>query len=65
MMLPFALLTAMNMAALPPRIDIIDSRDNPKVTYIIVNETCKVRVNKAELKDYDRIIAVVMEKCGL
>lgn len=48
-----------------PQIDIIDSRDDNKISYIIVNNTCKVAVNKVELKDYDTVIDKVLKHCGL
>lgn len=51
-------------AILPPNIDVIDSRDDSKATYFIVNDTCKVKINKAELKDYDKVVTKVLDVCG-
>lgn len=68
MIINYVLLAAINAAALSPTVEFMDSRDDSRKTYVIItheNKTCKVLVNKTELKDYDKIIAVVMEKCGL
>jgi hypothetical protein len=62
MYLPF-ILTAL-LETQTPTIDIVDSRDDNKITYIILNNTCKVAVNKADLKDYDRIVESVFRRCG-
>ena len=51
-------------AELQPTISFVDSRDDNKITYVIVNETCKVKILKSELKDYDSIVNKVFKKCG-
>ncbi len=64
----WALIAVLNAAAMPPTVEFIDSNDNPKKTYLVINhdnKTCKLLINKSELKDYDKILAVAMEKCGL
>lgn len=64
----YALLVAMNISALPPAIEFTDSRDDSRYTFVTVEhdfKTCKIKILKADLKDYDRVVAVVMEKCGL
>lgn len=68
MIISYVLIAAINAAALSPTVEFMDSRDDSSKTYVIVrhdNKTCKVLINKTELKDYDKIITVVMEKCGL
>lgn len=69
MILSYALLAAINLSTLPPTIEFIDSKDDDKITYLFITKPnekpCAVRINKAELKDYDRAIAVAMERCGL
>ena len=59
------LLVALLQPKLEPTIDFIDSRDDKEITYIIVNNTCKIKVKKADLKNYDKVIDIIMEKCGL
>lgn len=63
-----ALILVMNIQALPPSIEFTDSHDDSRYTFVTVEhdfKTCKIKILKADLKDYDRVIAVVMEKCGL
>lgn len=57
-----ALLTALTI--LKPTIDFIDSKDDSKVAYIIIDDNCKVKINKSELKDYDKLVRRVLAKCG-
>ncbi len=45
-------------------VDIVDSRDNPRITFIIINN-CRVAVDKAELRDYDRVVKKVEEICQI
>lgn len=64
-MYPFILTALLNTPYSPPVVEIYDSRDDKNITYVVVNSTCKVKIKKSELKDYDKIINVVMKKCGL
>lgn len=66
MLISWALMAALNTQALPLTVEFIDSRDDNKATYAIVkhdNKTCKVRLDKSELRDYDKAIAIIMEMC--
>lgn len=68
MIISWALIAVLNAQALPPTVEFIDSRDDNKIIHVFVthdNKTCHVKINKAELKDYDKVIVKVMEKCGL
>lgn len=65
MMYPLILAALIQYPVLGPTIDFVDSRDDSKMTYIIVNDTCKVKIKKSDLNDYDAIIDIVMKKCGL
>lgn len=62
MYLPFILVALLKVKQ--PEIDIVDSIDDSKIVYIIVNNTCKIAVDKVELKDYDKVVNTVMAKCG-
>lgn len=51
-----------------PVVEFMDSRDDSRYTYVTVEKdfkTCKIKILKTDLKDYDRVVAVVTEKCGL
>lgn len=63
-MFPFIVAALIQSPSLPD-IEFMDSRDDSRITYVIVNKTCKVKINKAELRDYDGIIERVLKKCGL
>ncbi len=61
------ILSALLLAlAAPPdlTVDIVDSRDNPRITFVIIGY-CKVAVDKAELRDYDRVVKKVEEICKI
>lgn len=48
-----------------PMVDIsfTDSRDDAAYTYLTVGD-CKLKIKKSELKDTDRIIKILEDKCG-
>jgi hypothetical protein len=52
-------------APLEPTFDIVDSRDDQSITYIIYNNTCKVRLKKDDLKNTDLVAKKVEEVCGI
>ncbi len=47
-----------------PVIQVIDSRDNDKIVFVIVDK-CVVPVLKAKINDIEYIIQIVDEKCHL
>jgi len=49
----------------PLVIEIVDSRDDVEVTYIIINQTCKVKILKSELRDYDKVVDKAIHVCKL
>ncbi len=51
-------------AELQPTVSFIDSRDDSKITYVIVNDSCKVKIKKTELRDYDSVVEKVFKACG-
>lgn len=62
MTISLLLLALASPADLTP--EFVDSRDNPRITFIIIGN-CKVEIDKAELKDYDKIIKKVEEICKI
>ncbi len=46
-------------------VDIIDSRDDNRFVFVIVNQKCKIEIGKQELKDYDLVVRKVMNLCGV
>jgi hypothetical protein len=62
-MMPLILAALFNMTP-EPSIDFIDSQDDPKVTYLIINKTCKVPLFKTELRDWDEVVRKAERICG-
>lgn len=59
-----AVLLALTMHA-PIDVDIIDSRDDSRFVFIVVNKKCRLEVSKQQLKDYDLVVQKVMDLCGV
>jgi len=59
-----AALLALNTAQ-PINVDIVDSRDDSRFVFVIVNKKCKLEVSKQQLKDYDLVVQKVMDLCGV
>jgi hypothetical protein len=53
------------LALLTHTVDIIDSRDDSKTTYVVVDDDCKVSVQKKNLSDMRKIIEKVNRECDL
>jgi hypothetical protein len=53
------------MLIAPVTIEIIDSRDDNKLTYILVNNSCKVPILKTKLNDLCYIMRVVGNTCHI
>ncbi len=64
-MMSLILLASLTTTDFKPTVDFIDSRDDASITYVIIDQTCKVAVKKKELKDYDKVITKVMKACHL
>lgn len=47
----------------PPVIEIIDSRSDQTIVFIIVNDKCIVPVKKSELKNTDKILKLIDNEC--
>lgn len=62
-MMPLILAALFNITP-QPSIDFIDSQDDPKVTYLIINKTCKVTLFKAELRDWDSVVRKAEKQCN-
>jgi hypothetical protein len=62
-MIPMILIALMN-APYNTTVDIVDSRDDSTSAYIVVNDTCKVKIKKIELKDFDTLTKKVEKQCG-
>lgn len=62
MLLSLTVLTILQST--PPEISIIDSRDDAKSSYVIVNN-CKVKIKKTELNDFDALLEKVNKACNL
>jgi len=63
-MMPMILFALMN-APLQNTIDIVDSKDDSAVSFVIVNDSCRVSVLKTEFKDWDKVVTKVEKQCGL
>jgi len=63
MIITSALLAALSVP--PLTIDVIDSRDDNRFVFVIVNDKCKIEISKQELKDYDLVVQKVMQTCGV
>lgn len=63
-MMPMILFALMN-APLQNTIDVVDSKDDSTMSFIIVNDTCRVNVLKTEFKDWDKVVTKVEKECGL
>lgn len=63
-MMPLLLL-ALLKAPMDTTIDIVDSRDDASISYVIINDRCKVKVKKTDFKDWDAVVAKVEKQCGL
>lgn len=50
------------MTPLPAQIEIIDSRDDASITYIIVNN-CKVPVKKIKVGDFCYVLNAIENTC--
>jgi len=59
-----AVLLALNTVT-PIDIDIIDSRDDSRFVFVIVNKKCKLEISKQQLKDYDFVVKKVVDLCGV
>lgn len=59
-----AVLLALNTIT-PIDIDIIDSRDDSRFVFVIVNKKCKLEISKQQLKDYDFVVKKVVDLCGV
>lgn len=62
-MIPMILIALLNMP-LENTIDIVDSKDDSRISYVIVSN-CKVKVFKIEFKDWDKVVRKVEKECGL
>lgn len=47
-----------------PTVEIMDSRTNDKMMFIIINHSCKVEVEKAKIHDIDYMQEKVDDQCG-
>lgn len=49
---------------MPMNVEIIDSRDDSSLVYIIVNN-CKVSVKKVKIKDFCYVLKIIGDKCHI
>ncbi len=61
-MIPMILLALINIPY-TNTVEFIDSKDDPSITYLIINNECKVKLKKTELKDWDRVLNKVEKQC--
>lgn len=59
----FPFIVSMMIDSQPPVIEFIDSKDDSRMTYLIVND-CKVKIVKSRLNDMEYIITAVNTTCG-
>lgn len=63
-MMPLILAALFNVTP-QPTIDFLDVQGRPNMKYLIINNTCKVVLNKEELKDWDEVVRKAEKQCGL
>jgi hypothetical protein len=63
-MTSFLLIALLNLND-PPTFEFLDSRDDPKATYLIVNGTCKIKILKKDLDKTDEIVDIVEKTCDM
>jgi len=54
-----------SLIAMSHTIEFMDSRDDNKKTWIIIDGRCKVLIDKVELRNTEKIVDEVIKKCSL
>lgn len=63
-MIPMILLAMLNIPY-TNTVEFIDSKDDPAITYLIVNGECKVKLKKTELRDWDLVVKKAEKQCDM